>query len=125
MAVKGKKRGRASSNGTPAQTKRSRRNGAHPADLTPPATIKQWQPPAGSWEDDVDSIDAAEEEESGKLMVYLEWKNGQKTKHPTQVIYKKCPQKVSRVEGEGMGKIARLVLFANYSTDVALLRETC
>jgi chromobox protein 1 len=40
------------------------------------------------------SLDACEDEESGKLMVYLEWKNGKKTQHPTSVIYQRCPQKV-------------------------------
>lgn len=40
------------------------------------------------------NLDACEDEESGKLMVYLSWKNGQKTQHPTNVIYQRCPQKV-------------------------------
>jgi chromobox protein 1 len=92
-ATKTKKRGRAS-NGTPATKKRSRRNGTHPADKTPPATSKEWSPPAGSWEDEIETIDACEDEGIGKLVVYLIWKNGQKTKHDTQTIYKKCPQKV-------------------------------
>ncbi|POR35187.1 Chromatin-associated protein swi6 [Tolypocladium paradoxum] len=92
-AVRGKKRGSASS-GTPAAAKRSRKNGAHPADSTPPATSKKWSPPAGSWEDEIESIDACEDEGSGKLVVYLIWKNGRKTKHETSVIYKKCPQKM-------------------------------
>jgi Chromo shadow domain len=61
---------------------------------SPPAT-KKWTPPSGSWENLIDQIDACEEEGSGKLVVYLGWKNGQKTKHDTSVIYKKCPQKVS------------------------------
>ncbi|KJZ78453.1 hypothetical protein HIM_01844 [Hirsutella minnesotensis 3608] len=95
-AARGKKRGRASS-GTPvttAATKRSRKNGVHPADTSPPATAKKWSPPAGSWEDEIESIDACEDEGSGKLVVYLIWKNGRKTKHDTTVIYKKCPQKM-------------------------------
>ncbi|PHH87707.1 hypothetical protein CDD83_8510 [Cordyceps sp. RAO-2017] len=93
-AVRGKKRGRASSSGTPATTKRSRKNGIHPAESTPPASAKKWSPPAGSWEDEIESIDACEDEGSGKLVVYLIWKNGRKTKHDTSVIYKKCPQKM-------------------------------
>lgn len=93
-ATKTKKRGRAS-NGTSSTTKkRSRRNGTHPDETTPPATMKKWSPPAGSWEDDIETIDACEDEGSGKLVVYLIWKNGQKTKHDTQTIYKKCPQKM-------------------------------
>lgn len=100
-AARGKKRGRPS-NGAPAAaaaaapTKRSRKNaGAHPAESTPPASAKKWSPPAGSWEDLIENIDACQEEDTGKLIVYLVWKNGQKTKHDTSVIYKKCPQKVS------------------------------
>ncbi|KAI5464612.1 hypothetical protein BGZ63DRAFT_421618 [Mariannaea sp. PMI_226] len=91
-AVKTKKRGR-KANGTPASSvKRSRKNGTHPTDTIPPASAKQWSPPAGSWEDEIQTIDACEGA-SGELVVYLIWKNGQKTKHPTSIIYKKCPQK--------------------------------
>jgi hypothetical protein len=100
-ASKTKKR-RRTTNGTPSTTstaKRSRRSAAHPADTTPPATAKKWSPPAGSWEDEIETIDACEEEGSGKLVVYLIWKNGNKTKHDTQIIYKKCPQKVSEADG--------------------------
>lgn len=77
--------------------KRSRKsNGAHPGASTPPASSsKAWSPPAGSWEDDIESIDACQDEGLGQLMVYLVWKNGKKTRHQTSVIYKKCPQKVS------------------------------
>ncbi|RTE72182.1 hypothetical protein BHE90_013420 [Fusarium euwallaceae] len=95
-AGKTKKR-RRTTNGTPSTTstaKRSRRGAAHPADTTPPTTAKKWSPPAGSWEDEIETIDACEEEGSGKLVVYLIWKNGNKTKHDTQIIYKKCPQKM-------------------------------
>lgn len=100
-AARGKKRGRQSAGstsaaGTPsvATTKRSRRNGVHPLGSAPPVSAKKtWTPPAGSWEDEIETIDACEDEGSGKLVVYLVWKNGQKTKHDTQIIYKKCPQK--------------------------------
>ncbi|UNI22542.1 hypothetical protein JDV02_008422 [Purpureocillium takamizusanense] len=94
-AARGKKRGRASTGATTAP-KRSRKNGAagHPAESTPPASAKKWSPPAGSWEDEIESIDACEDEGNGKLVVYLIWKNGSKTKHDTSVIYKKCPQKM-------------------------------
>ncbi|KAF7553857.1 hypothetical protein G7Z17_g3350 [Cylindrodendrum hubeiense] len=94
-AAKTKKRRRTTNGGTPSTTtKRSRHNGVHPAETTPPATAKKWSPPAGSWEDEIETIDACEDEGSGKLIVYLIWKNGQKTKHNTDIIYKKCPQKM-------------------------------
>ncbi|ROT36617.1 hypothetical protein SODALDRAFT_345920 [Sodiomyces alkalinus F11] len=96
-ARKNRKRGRASTGATPSSSsKRARKNGKHPADSTPPASAKAnaWKPPSGSWEDEVETIDACEDEQTGKLIVYLNWKNGQKTKHGTDVIYKRCPQKM-------------------------------
>ncbi|KAI0540569.1 heterochromatin protein one [Xylaria digitata] len=95
-ALKTKKRGRPSA-GTPANgTKRRRneRNDSHPASATPPASTRAWKPPPGSWEDQVESIDACHDENTGKLIVYLTWKDGQKTQHDTKVIYSRCPQKM-------------------------------
>ncbi|KAL4722037.1 hypothetical protein ACLX1H_011232, partial [Fusarium chlamydosporum] len=87
-AAKTKKRRRAT-NGTPSTaastTKRSRQGDVHPADTTPPATAKPWSPPAGSWEDEIESIELEEDETRGKIIVYLRWKNGKKTKHDTDV----------------------------------------
>ncbi|KAH7137594.1 hypothetical protein EDB81DRAFT_844136 [Dactylonectria macrodidyma] len=89
------KKGRQTSNGTfSTRPKRLQRNEAHAGDETLLATTKPWNPPSGSWEDEIEAIGACEEDDNGKLIVYLGWKNGQKTKHETQVIYKKCPQKV-------------------------------
>ncbi|KAI5861330.1 heterochromatin protein one [Durotheca rogersii] len=91
-ALKTKKRGRpagASTNGT-----KRRRNGSHPDSATPPTTGRSWHPPVGSWEDEVESIDACHDENTGKLIVYLTWKNGHKTQHDTKVIYQRCPQKM-------------------------------
>ncbi|OLN85216.1 Chromo domain-containing protein 2 [Colletotrichum chlorophyti] len=92
-----KKRGRPTASSTPpAGGKRSKRNGADHA-LSASATAaknKAWTLPSGSWEDDVESIDACEDEDSGSLIIYLNWKNGHKTKHPTEVVYKRCPQKM-------------------------------
>ncbi|PTB44017.1 hypothetical protein M441DRAFT_339754 [Trichoderma asperellum CBS 433.97] len=93
-AAKGKKRSRTTGTAQAANTKRSKRNGTHPSESAPPATSDKWSPPAGSWEDEIDTIDACEDEGSGRLIVYLVWKNGRKTKHDTKVIYKKCPQKM-------------------------------
>ncbi|XEV03810.1 hypothetical protein FSHL1_009097 [Fusarium sambucinum] len=99
-ASKTKKRRRATNGGTPSTaasiTKRSRRGDTHPANTTPPATSKPWSPPAGSWEDEIESIELEEDENIGKIIVYLRWKNGKKTKHDTDVVYRKCPQKMLR-----------------------------
>ncbi|KAI8411279.1 hypothetical protein FOFC_07873 [Fusarium oxysporum] len=74
--------------------KRLQRNEAHVGNKTLLAVMKKWSPPSGSWEDEIEKIDACEEDENGKLIVYLIWKNGQKTNHGTQIIYEKCPQKM-------------------------------
>lgn len=95
IALKARKRGRQSNSATPAETKRARKNG-HPRDSTPPASVKEreWKPPSGSWDDDVDTVDMCQDEENGAFIVYLTWKNGKKTQHPKEVVYRRCPQKV-------------------------------
>ena len=97
--IKTKKRGRQQSHTPTTTNKRSRKNGdVHPLDTTPPATKQAaWKPPSGLWEEHIVDLDACEDEESGKLMVYLTWKDGHKTQHETSVIYKRCPQKVGAV----------------------------
>ncbi|TGJ83530.1 hypothetical protein E0Z10_g5231 [Xylaria hypoxylon] len=92
-ALKTKKRGRPST-GTPVNGTKRRRNESHPASATPPASTRAWKPPPGSWEEQVESIDACHDENTGKLIVYLTWKDGQKTQHDTKVIYSRCPQKM-------------------------------
>ena len=61
--------------------------------------MKEWEPPAGSWEDHVMSIDTVEEIPDYKtgekvLYGYVVWNNGRKSQHPLRVINNKCPQKV-------------------------------
>ncbi|KAH6960079.1 chromo domain-like protein [Ilyonectria sp. MPI-CAGE-AT-0026] len=93
-AVKTRKRRRATNGTTGTTGKRLQGNEVHLADKTLPATEKNWSPPSGSWEDEIGTIDACEVGGNGKLVVYLIWKNGEKTKHETQIIYKKYPQKM-------------------------------
>ncbi|KAI0011454.1 heterochromatin protein one [Xylariaceae sp. FL0662B] len=92
-ALKTKKRGRPTT-GTPTNGMKRRRGDSHPASATPPTSGRAWKPPVGSWEDEVESIDACHDENTGKLIVYLTWKNGHKTQHDTKVIYQRCPQKM-------------------------------
>ncbi|KAJ0110073.1 hypothetical protein J7T55_014876 [Diaporthe amygdali] len=95
-ALKGRKRGRQSNSATPAE-KRTRKNG-HPENSTPPASAKavEWKPPSGSWDEEVDTVDMCQDEENGTFIVYLTWKNGKKTQHPKEVVYRRCPQKMLR-----------------------------
>lgn len=96
-AVQKKKRGRPSTTNGSGPAKRVRTSSGHPKDTTPPATNK-WNPPVGSWEEEVKSVcDVNFDEKTRKLIVYLEWHRGTKTKHASEVVYKKCPQKVSLV----------------------------
>lgn len=104
-ALQGKKRGRQSNSATPVGSKRKKPN-SHPSDSTPPASAKaaEWKPPSGSWEDHVETVDMCQNEEDGNLLVYLTWKNGKKTQHPKEVVYRRCPQKVrSIVAGQSNG----------------------
>jgi chromobox protein 1 len=96
---KTKKRGRlATATSTPDSKqngKKLRKNAPHPASTTPPASLEKavFKPPTGSWEDEVQGIDACEGTD-GNVMVFLQWASGHKTQHPLEQVYKRCPQKV-------------------------------
>ncbi|KAF2713951.1 hypothetical protein K504DRAFT_462414 [Pleomassaria siparia CBS 279.74] len=60
---------------------------------------KEWSPPPGSWELDVDFVDTVEETVDAKTgaltrYAYLVWTNAKKTQHPLTHVYHKCPQKM-------------------------------
>lgn len=60
---------------------------------------KEWSPPPGSWEHDVNYVDTVEEQRdptTGKKAryAYLVWVNHKKTQHPLAHVYQKCPQKM-------------------------------
>ncbi|PSR97451.1 hypothetical protein BD289DRAFT_492428 [Coniella lustricola] len=98
-ALASRKRGRQPDSSTSAEAaKRTKKSNGHPLDSTPPASVKlaQWKPPSGSWEDHVESVDMCQDEENGGFIVYLTWKNGKKTQHPKEVVYRRCPQKMLR-----------------------------
>ncbi len=95
---KSKKRGRAATTSVPdpvSNGKKARKHTNHPASTTPPASLEKaaFKPPTGSWEDDVEGIDACEGTD-GNVMVFLQWASGHKTQHPLEQVYKRCPQKV-------------------------------
>ncbi|KAI8710619.1 Chromo domain-containing protein [Fusarium sp. LHS14.1] len=93
-AVKTKVRKRTITGTSTTKSTRFRQNYGHGTDETFHMITSKWSPPSGLWEDEIEMISACEEDDDGKLIVYLIWKNGQKTKHDTKVIYKKCPQKM-------------------------------
>jgi chromobox protein 1 len=98
QAMQGKKRGRPASGAKNGTASKRSRQGDWADSETPPLGTRgakpEWKVPAGSWEDHVKQLDAAQDEATGKLVVYLTWNGGQKTQHSTDVVYKRCPQKV-------------------------------
>jgi chromobox protein 1 len=83
---KGRKSAARSESGTPAANKRLKQE-------------KEWSPPPGSWEHDVNFVDTVEELKdpvTGKKVryAYLVWVNQRKTQHPLAHVYQKCPQKM-------------------------------
>ncbi|KAI8648272.1 Chromo domain-containing protein [Fusarium keratoplasticum] len=93
-AANTKRRAETSKDNSSTTHKRLRRTKAQVTDESLLATTEKWKPPLGSWEDEVEKIDGGEEDDNGKLIIYIIWKNGQETKHGAPVIYKKCPQKM-------------------------------
>lgn len=121
-----KKRARPSKTGTPTSTgtgtdsakgSKTRRGGAVSVQGTPSASQRadvkkpNWAPPSGSWEGAIQAVDTIEmDSETDTLNVFLHWNDGRKSKHPIEVCYKKCPQKMLHFyeqhlvfkEGEGL-----------------------
>ncbi|RDW85495.1 hypothetical protein BP5796_03820 [Coleophoma crateriformis] len=89
-----KKRGRQSNGAIDKEHKKAKKNG-HPASSTPPASVdlSNFKPPPGNWEDQVVGIDACEGTQ-GNIQVFLTWKNGAKTQHHLDIVYRRCPQKM-------------------------------
>ncbi|RPA96739.1 hypothetical protein L873DRAFT_1791521 [Choiromyces venosus 120613-1] len=99
--VKGK-RGRLSSGSTPAAVKAVKRaKTSTPAATTKngkeasPAGGEPWNPPKGSWEEEIICIDTIEKTDKG-LVCYVQWQNGRKSQHEISTVYRKCPQTMLR-----------------------------
>ncbi|KAF3907875.1 hypothetical protein ABW21_db0200060 [Orbilia brochopaga] len=54
---------------------------------------EEWEPPAGSWENDVLMIETLERN-GEQFVCYIQWVNGKRTQHQLHVIYQRCPQKM-------------------------------
>ncbi|KJK84924.1 hypothetical protein H633G_11255 [Metarhizium anisopliae BRIP 53284] len=55
--------------------------------------LTEWKPPLESWDDKIQSIDTIEKVADGKLVSYVTWVDGKKTKQDIYVLFNKCPQK--------------------------------
>jgi len=100
-ALKGK-RSRTSLGSTPAASKAVKRTKTSTPAATnkngnesPPADGDAWNPPKGSWEDEITCIDTIEKTEKG-LVCYVQWNNGRKSQHEIGTVYRKCPQTMLR-----------------------------
>ncbi|OLY78771.1 Chromatin-associated protein swi6 [Smittium mucronatum] len=60
----------------------------------PTTNNDDFPPDVDSWEDLVEKIDTVDRTPDSGLVVYIVWKNGKKTVHPSSVINTKCPQKI-------------------------------
>ncbi len=105
-----KKRKAQSASSTPAETKgtgrgRKKTKTDGDSEATPEVSSQRngkedkWEPPKGSWDDEVMNIDALEElpnPNTGERERYafVVWNNGRKTHHQIRVIHQKAPQKV-------------------------------
>ena len=74
--------------------KRQKRKASETED--PEEKSGSWEPKKQDWEPYVTKVDTVERDESGKLMVYLEFKNGKHTKVSMDMIYKHCPRPMLR-----------------------------
>ncbi|KAF9729486.1 hypothetical protein PMIN06_011034 [Paraphaeosphaeria minitans] len=88
----------------PGKKRKGRKSVAETESSTPVAAKrmkkeKEWAPPPGSWEDEVDHVDTVEQRINPKTgenekFGYLVWSNQIKTQHPLPLIFKKCPQRM-------------------------------
>lgn len=54
-----------------------------------------FKPPAGSWENEIISIETMSVGDDNGLYAYIQWKDGHRSQHRNTVVNSKCPQKVS------------------------------
>lgn len=104
------KRGRQPKSSTPQENESKRRKAVDISEPGTPQSVKDipradtreypeqapFVPPASSWEEEVQSIDAVENVE-GDYRVYLKWNNGKMSVHPREMCNKRCPQKVNLI----------------------------
>lgn len=110
-----------SKSGGRGRQKKSKTDGATSAASTPVPKAK-WEPPSGSWEDHVVSVDTMEKDPvDNTISAYLMWADGHRSLHPSKVVHQKCPQKVGIqrrcLRNQGVGANDEL------TPDVTILRS--
>ncbi|KAK1146310.1 hypothetical protein N8T08_003097 [Aspergillus melleus] len=78
------------------EPKRRRKSQADAADeATDDSDAMKWVPKSKSWEAEVENVDTImRDPETSKLIAYLQWKNGKKSKVSIESCYDKCPKKM-------------------------------
>jgi chromobox protein 1 len=72
-------------------SKRQKCDGAK--DSNEPEELGTWLPKGDHWEDQVNKVETIERsDETGQLMVYVQFKNGKRSKMSTDMVYKHCPR---------------------------------
>ncbi|KAK6538916.1 hypothetical protein TWF694_010470 [Orbilia ellipsospora] len=88
------KRGRKSTGNSGVSTPVSKKSRVKQENTTPHTKEEpEWDPPAGSWEEDVRMIETLERSGADHIC-YVQWVNGRRSQHPLHVIYQRCPQKM-------------------------------
>lgn len=78
---------------SPRQLRKGNAHKAHSQSLA-----REWRPPAGTWEEEIDTIDDLEDDkDNNSFIVYVTWKNGHRTKHRISTLFGRCPQLVRGV----------------------------
>ncbi|KAI9799674.1 MAG: hypothetical protein M1825_004409 [Sarcosagium campestre] len=94
----GKSKKRRKSEATPKASNRGSKSRRITASESPPAQEvreKSWAPPNGSWEQHIQAIETIENSQ-GTLLVYIQWNDGHKSRHPLTKCHTKCPQTMLR-----------------------------
>lgn len=62
-----------------------------------PEDLPDWVPTTDDWDNELQYISTISRDPDGDgLVVYLEWKNGRKSRASLQTCYERCPQKVRK-----------------------------
>ena len=78
----------------PKRRRKSQANAA--AEAADDSDTMKWMPKSKNWEPEVENVDTImRDPETSKLIAYLHWKNGKKSKVSIEMCYERCPRKVS------------------------------
>lgn len=82
---------------------------ATPATASKTKSKKEFEPPKGTWENDVMMVETVEEQADPKTgqptrYAFITWNAGNKSRHSLSVLNLKCPQKVSACRRQSLNQ---------------------